>query len=114
MYALCLFAIGSGKKIASGSAPCLQFQQKPVPKALAIENHLIDDFLGKDLSLCFLGLTEGLSHQAGIQRVWKVLLIIRDDEIEEGFELGVAVSLGGFRNVFCDDFHEMKEIFASD
>ena len=29
-------------------------------------------------------------------------------------EVSAAVSLGGPRNVFCHDFHEMKEIFASD
>jgi hypothetical protein len=97
-----------------GSAPCLQFQKKPVPQALAMEDHLVDGLLRDNLSLRFPGLAEGLSHQRRIQWVGKVWLVICDDEIEKGFQLRVAVSLGGLRCVFCHDFHKMEEVFASD
>jgi hypothetical protein len=96
-----------------GSASCLQFQKKPVPQALAMEDHLVDGFFGDNPSLRFLRVGEGLSHQRRIQRVGKVWLVVHNDEIEEGFELGKAVSLGGPHAIFCHDFHEMEEIFAS-
>lgn len=90
----------------------MQFQKEPIPEALTIEDRLIDDFLGDDVSLCGLRAAKGLLHQRGIQGVSEIRVIICDDEIEEGFELSVSVVFGGLCVVLCDDFEEMKEIFG--
>jgi hypothetical protein len=45
--------------------------------------------------------------------MFQIWVIIHDDEIEEGLQLGVAVPLGGFGLILRDQIQEMEEILAS-
>ncbi len=40
--------------------------------------------------------------------------IIGDDEIEEGFELGISVPFGGLGIAFCDHLEEMIDVLTAD
>ena len=94
------------------STCALWLQYHPVPQALTIEDHLVDNRCGDNFPLFGLRKRKHLLHERAIQGVFEIRQIIGDDEIEEGFQLGISVPFGGLGAIFCDYFEKMVGILA--